>query len=94
MFKPLSDRVLIRPLDADKMTGGGLHLPDNAQEKSTKGEVISVGPGRVTDDGNVVKPTVDVGQKVLYEQYAATNVKFSNEEYVVVRCNEIIGVID
>ena len=94
MFKPLSDRVLIKPLDAEKMTKGGLHLPDNAQVKSTKGEVVSVGPGRKTDDGQTIVPDVEVGQKVLYEKYSGTEVKIDDQEYMVVRSGEIIGIID
>jgi len=94
MFRPLSDRVLIKPLDADKMTKGGLHLPDTAQEKSTRGEVVSVGPGRVTDEGQTIRPDVEVGQKVLYERYAGTEIKIDSEEFVVVRGSEIIGVVE
>ena len=73
-LKPLGDRVIIEQSEADDMSKGGIVLPDNAKEKPTKGTVLAVGPGKTTDDGKLIEPAVKVGDKVLYERYAGTDI--------------------
>jgi len=74
-FRPLSDKVLIKPSDAEKQTSGGIYIPDSAKQKPTEGTVIAVGPGRVLDDGTRSTLTVKIGDKVIYSKYGGTEVK-------------------
>ena len=93
-LKPLGDRVVIKQADADVTSPGGIVIPDNAKEKPTKGEVLAVGPGRVSEDGKVIPMTVKVGDVVLYEKYAGSEVKLDNDKTVVVRESEILAVLN
>ena len=92
-FQPLSDRVVIKPLEKDEVTKGGLVLPDTAKEKPQEGKVIAVGPGRVGDDGKRISLEVKVGDKVVYSKYAGTEVKEDEEEYLIVREADILAKI-
>ena len=90
---PLGDRVVLKQLEAEETTASGIVLPGNAQEKPQQAEVIAVGPGGVVD-GKEVKMQVSVGDKVIYSKYAGTEVKLEEEEYIVVRQNDIVAVIE
>lgn len=90
--RPLSDRVLIEQSDANKVTKGGIVLPDNAKEKPTKGKVLAVGPGKTTDKGEVIKMNVSVGDEVYYERYAGSELEVDGEKYIVVKENDIVAV--
>ncbi|HUR38466.1 MAG TPA: co-chaperone GroES [Planctomycetota bacterium] len=91
--KPLSDHVVIKPLEAEAKTAGGILLPDTAKEKSTRGEVIAVGSGRLMPNGRVVKPAVSEGDIVLYSKYAGSEIKVDGKELKIVQENEILAII-
>ncbi len=91
---PLNDRVLIRRMDAKETVRGGIIIPDTAKEKPLEGEVIAVGPGRVDDSGKKVAMSVKAGQKVLVGKYAGTEIKIEDVEHVIVREDEILGIVE
>lgn len=91
--KPLADRVFVKVSASEEKTAGGILLPDTAKEKPQIGEVIQVGPGKRNDDGTRQAPEVKVGDKVLYSKYAGTDVKLSNDEYVLLSEKDILAVV-
>ncbi|GIM46329.1 molecular chaperone GroES [Collibacillus ludicampi] len=93
MIKPLGDRVVIKVLEREEKTASGIVLPDTAKEKPQEGEVIAVGAGKYID-GKLVALDVKVGDRVIYSKYAGTEVKFNNEEYLILRENDILGVVE
>jgi chaperonin GroES len=93
-LKPLGDHVVILPLEAEDRTPGGIVLPDTAKEKSTKGEVVAVGSGKVLANGRVVPLSVKEGDKVLYSKYAGSEVKIDGKEYKIVTESEILAVLE
>ncbi|MCE9583043.1 MAG: co-chaperone GroES [Planctomycetes bacterium] len=93
-IKPLDNRVVIKPIEAESKTKGGIVLPDTAKEKSQKGEIVAVGPGRLLDSGERAKPGVAKGDKVLFGKYAGTEVKIDGQEYVIMKEDEILGKIE
>jgi len=93
-LKPLSDRVLVEPSEADDVTSGGILLPDAAKEKPTKGKILAVGPGKLDDNGQVVAMSVKVGDTVLYEKYGGSNIKIDGKDRVIVRESEILAIVD
>ncbi len=92
-LKPLSDRVVVEPAPAEDKSAGGIILPDTAQEKPQQGMVVAVGPGKVSDSGNLVKMTVKKGDKVLYGKYSGSEVTFDGIEYVIMRESDILAVL-
>ena len=92
-IKPLEDRVVVKPLDAETTTASGLVIPDTAKEKPQEGVVLAVGPGRF-DDGVRVPMDVKVGDVVLYSKYGGTEVKYNNEEFLVLSARDILAVIE
>jgi chaperonin GroES len=92
-FKPLGDRVVIRPIEKDEVTKSGLVLPDTAKEKPQEGEVTAVGPGRLGDDGKRIAMEVKVGDTVVYSKYAGTELKEDEEDYLIVRESDILAKI-
>ena len=93
-IRPLHDRVVIRRLDEERTTPGGILIPDNAQEKPVRGKVIAVGAGKPLDNGDVRALEVRKGNVVLFGKYAGTEVKIGGEEYVIMREDDIMGVIE
>ena len=93
MIRPLADRVLVEPQEAQTKTVSGIYIPDSAQEKPQQAEIIAVGPGGVVD-GKEVKMEVKVGDKVIYSKYAGTDVKLGEEEFIVVKQNDIVAVVE
>ena len=93
-LKPLHDHVVIRPLEAEDKTLGGIVLPDTAKEKSTRGEVLAVGTGRVLPNGRVVALPVKAGDTVIYGKYAGSEVKVDGEELKVVQEGDILAVLE
>jgi len=91
-LKPLADRVIVRVIEAEEKTKGGIVLPDTAKERPQEGEVLAVGSGRRLDDGTVVKPQVKVGDKVLFAKYGGTEVKLDGTEYLILREEDILGI--
>ena len=92
--KPLNDRVLVKRLDAKETVRGGIIIPDTAKEKPLEGEVIAVGPGRMDDNGKLVAMSVKKGDKVLVGKYAGTEIKLDDVEHVIVREEEILGIVE
>jgi chaperonin GroES len=92
-IKPLEDRVVVRTLEAEQTTASGLVIPDTAKEKPQEGEVLSVGPGRVDDNGKRVPLDVAVGDTVIYSKYGGTEVKYSGEEYLILSARDILAVV-
>lgn len=93
MIKPLYDRVVVKVLEEEEKTAGGIVLPDTAKEKPQKGEVLAVGPGAVREDGTRVPPEVKTGDKVLFAKYAGTEVKVDGEELLILRESDILAVV-
>jgi chaperonin GroES len=91
--KPLSDRVVIQPLEADEKTSGGIYLPDTAKEKPQMGKVVATGPGKISDTGQLVKIEVKVGDTVLYGKYSGTDITLDNKEYPIVRESDILAIL-
>ena len=91
-LKPLGDRVVVKAIEAEERTKGGIILPDTAKDKPQEGEVIAVGPGRVLDNGNRVAPEVKLGDRVIYSKYGGTEVKVEDEEYLVVRESDLLAI--
>ncbi|MCM8899722.1 co-chaperone GroES [Caldicoprobacter algeriensis] len=92
-LRPLGDRVVIKALETEETTKGGIVLPSSAKEKPQMAEVIAVGPGGMVD-GKEVKMEVKVGDKVIYSKYAGTEVKLDDEEYIIVRQSDILAVVE
>jgi chaperonin GroES len=92
-MKPLADRVVIKPSPADERTKGGIILPDTAKEKPVMGEVVAVGPGKVSDDGKKIVPEVKVGDKVLYGKYSGTEVTVDGDDYLIMREADIFAIV-
>jgi chaperonin GroES len=92
-LKPLGDRVVIKPKPKDEMTSSGIVLPDTASEKPQEGSVVSVGPGRVLDNGKHVEIDVKAGDAVLFAKFAGTEVKLEGDEYLVIRESDLLAVV-
>jgi chaperonin GroES len=92
-IKPLEDRVLVAPLEAEQTTKSGLVIPDTAKEKPQEGEILAVGPGRIDDNGNRVPLDVAVGDKVIYSKYGGTEVKYDGQDYLILGARDILAVV-
>ena len=93
-IKPLEDRIVVKPLDAEQTTASGLVIPDTAKEKPQEGEVIAVGPGRFNEDGDERIPMdVSVGDKVIYSKYGGTEVKYAGEEYLILSARDVLAIV-
>ncbi len=92
-LKPLADRVVVRPLEAEEKTAGGLYIPDTAKEKPQQGEVIAIGPGKTSDDGKNIPMEVKVGDKILYGKYSGTEVRIDGEDYLIMRESDIFAIL-
>jgi chaperonin GroES len=93
-FRPLHDRVVIRRLEQEDRSAGGIIIPETAQEKPMQGEVVAVGPGSRDDDGKLTPLDVEAGDKILFGKYSGTEVKVDGEDLVIMRESDIMGVID
>ncbi|MHB0912841.1 MAG: co-chaperone GroES [Armatimonadota bacterium] len=94
MLKPLGDRIVVKPTAAEEVTKGGIVLPDTAKERPQEGEVIAVGSGKTLDTGTLVPMEVKVGDKIIYSKYGGTQVKIDGEEYVILRQDDVLSVIE
>ena len=92
-LKPLYDRVVVKPVEAEEKSAGGILIPDNAKEKPTKGEVVAIGAGKPLDNGSLRAPVVKVGDKVIYGQYAGSSYKSEGVEYKVLREDDVLAII-
>jgi len=93
-IRPLQDRILVKRLESEEKTVGGIIIPDNAKEKPMEGKVISVGNGKVLDDGTIRKPDVKSGDKVLFSKYAGSEIKIDGTEHLILREDDILGVLE
>ena len=93
-FKPLQDRVLIKPLDQEQKTAGGIIIPDTAKEKPVEGRVVAVGPGSRDKDGKLLPMDVKIGDRVLYGKYSGSEVKIDGEDLLIVKETDIMGVVE
>jgi chaperonin GroES len=92
-LKPLADRVIVRPLEAEEKTAGGLYIPDTAKEKPMQGEIIAVGPGKSSDEGKTIAMEVKAGDKVLYGKYSGTEVTVDGTDYLIMREADIFAIV-
>ena len=90
-LEPLADRMVVKPIEKEEITKGGIVLPDTAKEKPQEGEVLAVGPGRVTEDGTRIAMDVKVGDVVLYSKYGGTEVKIDDDELIILRESDILA---
>lgn len=93
-IRPLRDRVLVKRVEAEERTKGGIILPDTAKEKPQEGRVVAVGTGRIDDHGKKIEMNVKVGDRILFGSYAGNEVKIGGDEYLIMREDEIFGVIE
>jgi len=91
--RPLHDRILVRRMAEEEKTAGGLFIPDSAKEKPQRGEIVAAGKGRVTEDGKVLPLEVKAGDRVLFAKYAGTEIKLSGEDFLMMREEDILGII-
>ena len=93
-FRPLGDRVVVRRVQEEQKTAGGIIIPDTAQEKPQEGEIVSVGPGALDDAGKRVTPEVKAGQRILFGKWSGTEVKIDGEDLIIMKESDIMGVIE
>ncbi len=94
-IKPLEDRILVQPLDAEQTTASGLVIPDTAKEKPQEGKVLAVGPGRFDDEGeNRIPLDISVGDTVIYSKYGGTEVKYNGEEYLILSARDVLAIVE
>jgi chaperonin GroES len=91
--KPLADRVVVKALEETEQMRGGLYIPDTAKEKPQQGEVIAVGPGKISDDGKRIEMELKVGDKVLYGKYSGTEVTVGDEQYLILRESDVLAIV-
>lgn len=93
-IRPLNDRILVKRLESEEKTAGGLFIPDSAKEKPAEGEIVAVGPGKMTDKGERVAMDVKAGDRVLFSKYGGTDVKIEGVDYLIMREDDILGVVE
>ena len=93
-FRPLHDRVLVRRIEADEKTAGGIIIPDTAKEKPQEGEVIAVGPGARDEGGKLVELDVKVGDRILFGKWSGTEIKLNGEDLIIIKESDVMGVIE
>ena len=90
-LEPLADRLIVKPIEREEVTKGGIYLPDTAKEKPQEGEVIFVGPGRLSDDGKRIAMDIKVGDRVIYTKYGGTEIKIEDEELIILRESDVLA---
>ena len=93
-LKPLHDRILIQRIEEEKTTKGGIIIPDTAKEKPAEGKVVAVGTGKLDENGKRVAPDVKKGDRILFGKYSGTEVKIEGEEYLILREDDVLGIIE
>ena len=93
-IRPLQDRIIVKRIEEEEKTKGGIIIPDSAKEKPVEGQVIAVGPGKLNDNGTKVAPEVKAGDRVLFGKYAGTEVKIDGVEHLIMREDDILGIIE
>ena len=92
--RPLEDRILVKPLDAETKTASGIFLPETAKEKPMQGKVVAIGPGKLLDNGTRLQPTVKKGDTVVFGKYSGTEVEIKTVKHLIVRESELLGIIE
>ena len=92
-IRPLQDRLIVKRVEEEEKTKGGIIIPDSAKEKPQEGEVIAVGPGKVTDEGKKIPLDIKAGDRILFGKYAGTEIKFDSQEYLIIKEDEVLGII-
>jgi len=92
-IRPLEDRVLVKPIEAESKTASGIYLPESAKEKPVRGEVVAVGPGKRLENGKRAEMSVHIGDTVVYGKYAGTEVEIKNAKHLILRESELLGVL-
>ncbi len=93
-IRPLNDRILVKRLASEEMTAGGIIIPDSAKEKPAEGEIVAVGPGKLNDHGERVAMDVKAGDTVLFSKYGGTDIKLDGQDYLIMREDDILGVVE
>ena len=93
-IRPLNDRILVKRLEEEEKTAGGIIIPDSAKEKPAEGEIVAVGPGKMNDTGERAAMDVKVGDRVLFSKYGGTDVKLDGDDFLIMREDDILGVIE
>jgi len=93
-IRPLNDRILVKRLEQESTSAGGIIIPDSAKEKPAEGEIVAVGNGKLNDNGERVALEVKAGDRVLFSKYGGTDVKFDGEEYLIMREDDILGILE
>jgi chaperonin GroES len=94
MLKPLGDRIVVKALEAETTSRGGILLPDTAKERPQTGEVLAVGPGKTLDNGTVAALEIKVGDRVVYSKYGGTEIKVGGEEVIILRQDDVLGIVE
>lgn len=93
-FRPLHDRILVKRVEEDETVKGGIIIPDTAREKPQQGEIIAIGSGKIMEDGNRMKLDVQEGNKILFGKYSGSEVKLDGEEYLIMREDDVLGILE
>jgi chaperonin GroES len=93
-IRPLYDRIVVKRIEQEEQMHGGLYIPDSAKEKPQEGEVVAVGKGKRLEDGKVVPLDVQVGDRILFGKYSGSDIKLDNDEYLIMREDEVLGILD
>ena len=93
MIRPLQDRVLVKRVEAEEKTAGGIIIPDTAKEKPQEGEIVAVGPGKRLDSGEVLQLSVKQGDRILFSKYGGTEVRLDGQDYLIMREDDILGIV-
>jgi chaperonin GroES len=93
-IRPLQDRILIKRVDEEEKTSGGIIIPDSAKEKPQEGQVVAVGPGKTLDSGEIATPGVNPGDRILFSKYAGTDVTVDGEEHIIIREDDVLAIYE
>ena len=93
-IRPLQDRILVKRVDEEETTTGGIIIPDSAKEKPQEGQVVAVGPGKTLDSGAVAEPNVKAGDRILFSKYAGTDVTVDGEEHIIIREDDVLAIYE
>ena len=93
-IRPLQDRILVKRVDEEETTSGGIIIPDSAKEKPQEGQVVAVGPGKTLDNGNLAEPNVKAGDRILFSKYAGTDVNVDGEEHIIIREDDVLAIYE
>ena len=93
-IRPLQDRILVKRVDEEETTSGGIIIPDSAKEKPQEGQVVAVGPGKTLDNGTVAEPAISAGDRILFSKYAGTDVTVDGDEHIIIREDDVLAIYE